>query len=378
MKKERAILARESPSELAEFIGEFIPEAIVVLDLRGLIISTTRCFETMFGFEQGELIGQSVDCFIPQLLANLKVFHLENQYFLNLGKARVRELVVEAFGLRKHGVSFPIEAKLATVETAAGVGNIVVVRDLSERRQHEGLLEPFGERRDNCAVALADDLTGPLFVNNRTMQHLLDGEFGPLSDTQSEVLKTLYDCNNAVCTLIGNFIEAEKYESGSVRRSLSSVDLTALVSSLLDELVPLAKANAINLERVVPDKPIFFDCDSSEIKRVIGHLVGNALSHTPGGGTVKVSLAYNQLEAKVRVVVADSGRGIPEVERPFLFQRFWPVPPSPARLFSARLGLFLCRKIVELNGGTILCESKEGVGTTFCFTLSPISIERSG
>jgi signal transduction histidine kinase len=98
------------------------------------------------------------------------------------------------------------------------------------------------------------------------------------------------------------------------------------------------------------------------------NLVDNALKFTPKGGTVEVRIERSG--DLVTIAVADTGKGISEHEREQLFQRFWQVPDSGRLYASTGLGLYLCRKIVELHGGTIWCESQIGTGSIFSFTLS--------
>jgi signal transduction histidine kinase len=71
------------------------------------------------------------------------------------------------------------------------------------------------------------------------------------------------------------------------------------------------------------------------------------------------------------VSVSDTGKGIADEDKPKLFQRFWQAAGSRQYNASTGLGLFLCRKIIELHGGGIWCESEIGKGSTFYFTLKP-------
>jgi len=105
-------------------------------------------------------------------------------------------------------------------------------------------------------------------------------------------------------------------------------------------------------------------------------LLDNSLKFTPSGGTITVHL--DRTDKLVRISVEDTGKGISEEDCPKLFQRFWQAASSGGRYYaSTGLGLYLCRKIVELHGGKISCESKLGKGSRFQFTL-PVGQSQGG
>jgi signal transduction histidine kinase len=99
----------------------------------------------------------------------------------------------------------------------------------------------------------------------------------------------------------------------------------------------------------------------------VQNLIDNSLKFTPGGGSITVTL--NQLETLTTVSVTDTGKGIPEENRPKLFQRFWQAGSTGRYYASTGLGLYLCRRIIEGHGGKIWCKDTKGPGTTFCFEL---------
>ncbi|QSQ23075.1 HAMP domain-containing histidine kinase [Pyxidicoccus parkwayensis] len=106
-------------------------------------------------------------------------------------------------------------------------------------------------------------------------------------------------------------------------------------------------------------------CDRERILQVLANLLGNAVKFTPAGGTVTVEARTEDGEA--RVVVRDTGPGIPEDEQPRLFERHWQ-SRGTARQGSG-LGLYIARGLVEAHGGRLWVESRTGAGSTFSFTL---------
>ena len=103
---------------------------------------------------------------------------------------------------------------------------------------------------------------------------------------------------------------------------------------------------------------------------MLENLVGNALKHTPAGGSVTISV--QPASSSVGVSVADSGRGIPKDALPFIFDRFYKSDSvADATNGSSGLGLAIAKRILELHGSEIRVVSEEQQGTRFDFDLAP-------
>ena len=108
--------------------------------------------------------------------------------------------------------------------------------------------------------------------------------------------------------------------------------------------------------------------DPKRMTQVLSNLVGNALRYTLVGGTVAVRTGGEEAEGRTwaTVTVADTGMGIPEEELPYIFDRFFRgEKPRLMQVPGTGLGLAIVKEIVELHGGQVTVESKEGVGSTF-------------
>ncbi len=131
--------------------------------------------------------------------------------------------------------------------------------------------------------------------------------------------------------------------------------------------------------------------DSARLEQVVGNLLSNAIKYSPEGGSITVSVEIEAAEAaeaagagadetdgtaesattaqQVTVRIRDQGIGIPVDEQAQLFQRFARASNGPDHgIPGAGLGLFVCRELLERQGGRIWFESTQGVGTTFCLT----------
>ena len=106
--------------------------------------------------------------------------------------------------------------------------------------------------------------------------------------------------------------------------------------------------------------------DREGVEHVLSSLLRNALAHTPEGSVVKVRSEGN--EGRVRFIVSDTGKGVPAIHCDKIFEAFYQVPGTED-LGGAGLGLAIARDTVQAHGGEIHCDSEEGQGATFWFTL---------
>ena len=109
--------------------------------------------------------------------------------------------------------------------------------------------------------------------------------------------------------------------------------------------------------------------DVGRLDQVLSNLMANALRHTPPGGSI--ALEAEPIDGAVRIVVRDTGEGIPPEDLPYVFDRFWrgDRSRSPAGGVGSGLGLAIARQLVQAQGGRISVESQLGQGTVFTIEL---------
>jgi signal transduction histidine kinase len=122
------------------------------------------------------------------------------------------------------------------------------------------------------------------------------------------------------------------------------------------------------LDLELPPSPLTVTADHVRVRQVLLNLLSNAIKFTPDGG--KVRLLGRREDGGIRVEVIDTGIGIAPEDQPKLFKEFIQVDASASRHYEGTgLGLALSKRLVELHGGRIGCESARGQGSTFWFTL---------
>jgi heavy metal sensor kinase len=150
-------------------------------------------------------------------------------------------------------------------------------------------------------------------------------------------------------------------ETGQIPMNKTALNLQKLVADIVDQFQIPAEAHGVKLTHL-ETRPVFCEADRTQIERVVTNLLSNAIKYTPAGGWIRTSA--EQSGGSVRLIIEDSGVGIPEGHLPHIFDRFYRVPdPNPEK--GLGLGLSFVAAIVRAHGGEIHVNSKVGKGSRF-------------
>lgn len=265
-------------------------------------------------------------------------------------------------------------APLDSITTAAD--QINRADDLSRRVPYDGsqedevgqLVHAFNQTLERLEVLftsqqrfLADvshELRTPLTVikgNVDLMRRMK--EFDP------EMLDSVEQESSRLTRLVLDLLLLAKAEAGQLPLTKSNVEFDSLLMEVFNEMRILA-GGRIHLKLMEIDQ-LQVNGDRDRLKQVLINLIANAIKFTPAGGDVFLSLSRSGDFAKM--IVRDTGPGIPADEVPYIFERFYRVEKSRTRSATSGfgLGLSIAHWIVEQHGGKIEVNSQEGKGTTF-------------
>jgi signal transduction histidine kinase len=188
-----------------------------------------------------------------------------------------------------------------------------------------------------------------------------------MKDLDEESLTSIDQEAGRLTRLVGGLLLLAQAESGSVSLNMKPVELDTLLLEVFQEMKVLAREK-VELQLTEIDQ-IQVSGDRDRLKQVFLNLVGNAIQYTPQGGDVFISLG--KAAEQVRLVIRDTGPGIPAADLPHIFNRFYRAEKSRTRgkTTGFGLGLSIAHWIVEKHGGRIEVDSNEGQGTTFCIWL---------
>jgi signal transduction histidine kinase len=196
---------------------------------------------------------------------------------------------------------------------------------------------------------------------------LVGGYVGELAPQHLDVINRALKRVQALQTLVNDLLDLASGKALMKHSEHRLVPVGSVVSEVCERLQARATAKDIALLSEVPAEPLDVLADPVDIDRLVTNLVGNGVKYTTAG-TVRVSLVREADRAKV--VVADTGIGIPAESLPKLFQEFYRAKNAKALDEAGTgLGLAIVKDLVERYGGRIDVDSREGVGTTFTVTL---------
>jgi signal transduction histidine kinase len=188
-----------------------------------------------------------------------------------------------------------------------------------------------------------------------------------IGSADEESLLSIEDEADRLTRLVGDLLLETQVESGKLPLYFAPVELDTLLLEVFKEMRVLAR-DRVQLKLTEIDQ-IMVNGDRDRLKQVLINLVSNAIKYTPQGGEVYLSLA--KIGDNARLIVRDTGAGIPKEDLPHIFERFYRAEKSRSRakMGGFGLGLSIAYWIVTNHGGRIEVNSSEGKGTTFCIWL---------
>jgi signal transduction histidine kinase len=225
-------------------------------------------------------------------------------------------------------------------------------------------LERSEQQRRNMTADIAHELRTPLHIIQGNLEGILDGVYEPTVENITDTL----DETRLLARLVDDLQTLSLAEAGQLPLHPTRFLLADLLNDAAAGFESRAAAQNVALRVDVPDPSPEMDADYDRLNQVLSNLLSNALRHTPENG--KITLRAEAIPDAVRIIVSDTGAGIPAEDLPYIFDRFWRGDKSRARTEgSSGLGLAITKQLVLAHGGTISVESELGEGTMFTIEL---------
>ncbi|AWK88523.1 PAS domain-containing sensor histidine kinase [Azospirillum thermophilum] len=370
---------REREARLTSIL-ETVPDAIVVIDERGLIQSFSPAAERLFGYAAAEVVGCNVKMLMPSPHREQHDGYLE--HYLTTGERRIIGIGRIVTGQRKDGTSFPMELAVGEVNLGGRRMFTGFVRDLTERQAtekrmqelqaellHVGRVSAMGQMASTLAHELNQPLTAIINYVKAT-RRLLDRIDGP---GVAKVVETM-DKAAQQATRAGQIIRRLRdfIEKGHTDRSVESLNKVVEEASAL-ALVG-AKQSGVRVRLSLDPGDGLVLIDKIQIQQVVLNLIRNAIEAMAECERRDLEVATGpdaEAAGLMRVTVCDTGPGLSEEVLARLFQPFVTTKEK-----GMGLGLSICRSIVDSHGGRLWQERTEE-GTAFHFTV-PVAELRDG
>jgi PAS domain S-box-containing protein len=260
-------------------------------------------------------------------------------------------------------------------------GAVFIVRDITQRKLAEAERTQLLERekaarteaeaanrlKDEFLATLSHELRSPLnsmlgwarLLNSQTLD----------SVTTARAMETIENNARVQAQLVEDLLDVSQIIRGQLRLNVRPLELGSLIIAALEAIRPAAQAKEIQISTSLEGAGEVVSGDTERLQQVFWNLFSNAVKFTPKGGSIEVRL--EKIDARVEVVVSDTGQGIEADFLPYVFDRFRQADGSITRAHGGLgLGLAIVRYLVEMHGGTVQAESPgEGQGATFTVKL---------
>ncbi len=254
-----------------------------------------------------------------------------------------------------------LQAKAArVVEDEAVIGSVVVLRDISQ-------LQELDRLKDRFISTVSHELRTPLANLKLYLSLLRTGH----AERQEAYLEVMQRESDRLGRLIDDLLQISRLQDRSGQVLVrEAIDIHRLIQNVVESNAVRAQQEQHSLvyEPLAETLPVIMG-DAEQIERALTNLVSNAIRYTPAGGSIVVRSALEEAGQSgtdwVIIEVEDSGIGIPPVDLPMIFERFYRGTNVSPTIPGTGLGLAILKDIIELHDGHIEVESQEGRGSTF-------------
>ncbi len=261
-----------------------------------------------------------------------------------------------------HDPDCTMQVKVAPFKVEKGKlnGTLIVLHDVTRERE-------LTRRQEEFVADVSHELRTPLATVKSYVETLLDGA-DKEPDTRRRFLGVLASETERMVSMVKDLLVLSQIDSARVDWHMDDVNLKELALEAVEQTRQKASASSHLIEVAIKDNfpKVFVDRD--KIMRVFTNLLNNAVKFTPQDG--RITLRAEEDGDFIKILIEDTGRGIPENELPRIFERFYRVEKTRSRDYGGTgLGLSIARKMVQAHGGSIWITSRLGFGTRVWFTL---------
>jgi PAS domain S-box-containing protein len=335
-----------------------------LVDKEGFLREVNNAYCRMSGYSLQELLTMRITDLEAAESGEATDYHI--QKITRQGQDRF-----ESRHRRKDGSTFDVEVSVQYQPVSAGQF-VAFIRDITLRKMAETDLlqakdaaEAANQAKSRFLANISHELRTPL---NGVLGMIQITQFGTLDEKQRGYLAMALTSGFGLVRILDDILDLSKIEAKTIVLESKPFSLRDCVSDTATLLLPEAVRKGLKLTVSLADQlPENINGDPVRLRQVLSNLIGNAVKFTTKG-TVEVRVAPGA--GGITFTITDTGIGIPMKKRQLLFRPFSQVDDSNTRQYGGLgLGLVISRELVELMGGTLTCDSTEGVGSSFSFTI---------
>ncbi|CAM3132124.1 sensor histidine kinase [Rariglobus hedericola] len=332
-----------------------LQEAVLIVDASNYILLANKALQAISPRASNQIIGHRLELVLHS------VAFLTYVESVRLGKAQPQQEVE----FSEDGHTTWLEVTGTTIQSqgnSRGPWTLFVLHDITKQKKLESIRKDF-------VANVSHELRTPLSVIKGYVETLVDGHHDIPVDDRERFLKTIQRHTERLNSLLEDLLVLSRLESINPGLHRESVNLQTLLTDIIDDYHGRPSASGHTLDLSVDPAIGLLLIDPLKVTQVVENLLDNALKYTGKGSRIELSARLQGL-GEIIVSLRDNGPGIPAEDLPHLFERFYRVDKGRSRdKGGTGLGLSIVKHIVQLHGGRVWVESKQGQGTTFHFSL---------
>ncbi len=381
-----ALLSKEIQSAT---LIESITDGIIVTDIENKINLFNKAAAAMSGWPVEEAMGidaQTVITLLADEKTNATVEAANHPFTKALQTHEPLRETVQLITRKNERVFISLSISPVIIpKDNKLVGMVAVLRDVSKEKSEE-------QQRAEFVSTASHEMRTPVAAIEGYLALAMNDRVSKIDSKARDYLEKAHASTQHLGQLFQDLLTSAKAEDGRLTSHPVVSEMGAFVEQLVEDLRFSAEKKGLQLEFITspasPEagnivdargktiRPFYFaHVDPDRMREVITNLFDNAVKYTDEG---KISVAITGNDDVVQVRISDTGPGIPASDLPHLFQKFYRVDNSATRSIGGTgLGLFICKKIVELYNGTIWAESEVDKGSTFYINVPRLSTQRA-
>jgi PAS domain S-box-containing protein len=317
-------------------------------DAEGKILDVNDSYCKLTGYSREELLAMSITDVEAVELSGETARHIE----------RVKKKGYDRFETRhrnKNSQIIDVEVSVNFIEDEGG-RFFVFIRDITERKRVEQL-------KDEFIGLVSHELRTPLTVISGSLRTAMSE--GVSQEDGRELLQNAAEGADSLAVILENMLELSRYQAGRLQLRIETVSIAHAVKNVTEQLKRqgISHQFLMDIPRELPE----VEADPVRVERILLNLMENATKYSPEDSKITVSSRTQGGFVVTRII--DQGLGISPDDQAKIFEPFQQLETSRRRTKGVGLGLVVCKRLVEAQGGWIKVESELGKGSTFSFAL---------
>lgn len=367
----------------SEILMESIADGIIVTDTKGIVQLINRAGCELTGWPEKEATGFDART-VLRLIGGDKTGHTipDNEHPLAQVITKHKHVNETLRLMTRENKPVFISLVISPVilpGTNEFAGTVAVFRDVNKQKVEE-------QKKVEFISTASHEMRTPVAAIEGYLALAMNENVSKIDDKARSFLQKAHISTQHLGKLFQDLLISAKAEDGRLSSHPEVIEMGQFLSQLSEDLSFAAQKKELETEIAINKhggggasktiQPLYFvHVDPARLREVVTNIFDNAVKYTESG---KVSMTLTGNETTIQLSISDTGYGIPPSDLPHLFQKFYRIDNAQTRTVGGTgLGLFICKKIVELYGGQIWVKSKEGEGSTFYINLPRISSQQA-